>query len=170
MIGREDYLGTESRKLRRKRSSTSMRTPSATSLFTSRQSTIQSPPIKMLRTVAVRALRASSTRQVARKLTNARPQSITFSFQPARIAPTFAVSSVRCYSASAGLSKEEVQGRIMDLLKNFDKVCSSGVRTREQASLTKLQVTDQSKVHVSRNKEIMQILITTDLRYISFLE
>ncbi|MCJ1477129.1 hypothetical protein MMC13_005800 [Lambiella insularis] len=33
------------------------------------------------------------------------------SFQPAR-----------CYSAPAGLSKQEVEGRIMDLLKNFDKV------------------------------------------------
>ena len=29
---------------------------------------------------------------------------------------------VRCYSAPAGLSKQEVEGRIMDLLKNFDKV------------------------------------------------
>jgi NADH dehydrogenase (ubiquinone) 1 alpha/beta subcomplex 1, acyl-carrier protein len=30
--------------------------------------------------------------------------------------------AIRCYSAPAGLSKEEVQGRIMDLLKGFDKV------------------------------------------------
>ena len=29
---------------------------------------------------------------------------------------------IRCYSAPAGLSKPEVEGRIMDLLKNFDKV------------------------------------------------
>ncbi|KAJ9626400.1 mitochondrial acyl carrier protein [Taxawa tesnikishii (nom. ined.)] len=37
------------------------------------------------------------------------------------VAPsTFA--AVRCYSAHAGLGKEEVQGRILDLLKNFDKV------------------------------------------------
>ena len=89
----------------------------------------------MLRTVAVRALRASSTRRVARQFANARPQSITFSFRFSRIAPTYAVSSVRCYSASAGLSKEEVQGRIMDLLKNFDKVCRSGVYP-QRASVT----------------------------------
>ncbi|KAK0517394.1 hypothetical protein JMJ35_000549 [Cladonia borealis] len=31
-------------------------------------------------------------------------------------------SGIRCYSAPAGLSKTEVEGRIMDLLKNFDKV------------------------------------------------
>ena len=37
-------------------------------------------------------------------------------------APSTFVSAVRCYSAHAGLSKDEVQGRILDLLKNFDKV------------------------------------------------
>lgn len=91
------------------------------------QITSLSPPIKMLRTVAVRALRASSTRQVTRRLMNARSQSITSSFRSSRIAPTFAVSSIRCYSAPSGLAKEEVQGRIMDLLKNFDKVRNLGV-------------------------------------------
>lgn len=29
---------------------------------------------------------------------------------------------MRCYSAAAGLGKPEVEGRIVDLLKNFDKV------------------------------------------------
>jgi hypothetical protein len=125
----------ESRKLRRKKLDINVNTirdiPS-----TFREPAIPPALINMLRTVAIRALRASSTRQVARQFTNSRPQSITFSFRPSRIAPTFAVSSVRCYSASAGLSKEEVQGRIMDLLKNFDKVCFSRVRPQEQASLT----------------------------------
>ena len=32
------------------------------------------------------------------------------------------IPSLRWYSAPAGLAKEEVQGRIIDLLKNFDKV------------------------------------------------
>ena len=32
------------------------------------------------------------------------------------------VPSIRFYSAHAGLSQDEVQGRILDLLKNFDKV------------------------------------------------
>lgn len=33
-----------------------------------------------------------------------------------------AFQGIRCYAASSGLSKDEVQGRILDLLKNFDKV------------------------------------------------
>lgn len=32
------------------------------------------------------------------------------------------ISAVRCYASSSGLSKDEVTGRILDLLKNFDKV------------------------------------------------
>ncbi|KAH0351211.1 acyl carrier protein, partial [Aureobasidium melanogenum] len=45
------------------------------------------------------------------------------SFLPSTTAaPSTFVSAVRCYSAHAGLSKDEVQGRIFDLLKNFDKV------------------------------------------------
>ncbi|KAG9598465.1 hypothetical protein KCU77_g23657, partial [Aureobasidium melanogenum] len=45
------------------------------------------------------------------------------SFLPSTTAaPSTFVSAVRCYSAHAGLSKDEVQGRILDLLKNFDKV------------------------------------------------
>ncbi|KAI4791196.1 acyl carrier protein [Aureobasidium sp. EXF-8845] len=45
------------------------------------------------------------------------------SFLPSTTAaPSTFVSAVRCYSAHAGLSKDEVSGRILDLLKNFDKV------------------------------------------------
>lgn len=48
------------------------------------------------------------------------------SFLPSTTAaPSTLVSAVRCYSAHAGLSKDEVQGRILDLLKNFDKVRNS---------------------------------------------
>ncbi|MCJ1399297.1 Acyl carrier protein, mitochondrial [Xylographa trunciseda] len=39
-----------------------------------------------------------------------------------RATPINRFQPVRCYSAPAGLSKGEVEGRIMDLLKNFDKV------------------------------------------------
>jgi len=37
--------------------------------------------------------------------------------------PAIKSSFIRCYSAHAGLNKDEIQGRILDLLKNFDKVC-----------------------------------------------
>lgn len=36
--------------------------------------------------------------------------------------PSTVLGAVRAYSAHAGLNQEEVQGRILDLLKNFDKV------------------------------------------------
>lgn len=42
--------------------------------------------------------------------------------QPKQMTPSTYFQAVRCYAASAGLSQEEVNGRIMDLLKNFDKV------------------------------------------------
>lgn len=41
--------------------------------------------------------------------------------------PAISIAGVRCYAGSSGLAQEEVTGRIMDLLKNFDKV-SSGCR------------------------------------------
>ena len=80
----------------------------------------------MMRTVAVRALRAASRAPVAslRQSPALRTQ-IPSLLQSSQIAPSFALPSIRCYSAPSGLSREEVQGRIMDLLKNFDKVRSS---------------------------------------------
>ncbi|KAJ4375063.1 mitochondrial acyl carrier protein [Neocucurbitaria cava] len=52
----------------------------------------------------------------------ARPVARTSFFQPKQATPSVYFQAVRCYAASAGLSQEEVSGRIMDLLKNFDKV------------------------------------------------
>jgi len=52
----------------------------------------------------------------------ARPVARTPFFQPKQMNPSTYFQAVRCYAASAGLSQDEVTGRIMDLLKNFDKV------------------------------------------------
>jgi hypothetical protein len=52
----------------------------------------------------------------------ARPVARTSFIQPKQITPSVYFQAVRCYAASAGLSQDEVTGRIMDLLKNFDKV------------------------------------------------
>ncbi|KAF7504723.1 hypothetical protein GJ744_001792 [Endocarpon pusillum] len=76
----------------------------------------------MLRTAAVRALRAASTPRIVRQASSARPQALNTFLRSSPAAPSLAVPSIRFYSAPAGLSKDEVQGRIMDLLKNFDKV------------------------------------------------
>lgn len=75
----------------------------------------------MFRLSLVRALRTSAPR-VARPIA---PRSQpSFLPQYTRLAPSFALQSLRSYSASAELTKDEIQGRIMDLLKNFDKVGS----------------------------------------------
>lgn len=76
----------------------------------------------MFRIGTIRALRAASVPRIIRQAKYARPQASNTFLRPSQAAPSLAVSSIRAYSAPAGLSKEEVQGRIMDLLKNFDKV------------------------------------------------
>ncbi|KAL4997201.1 acyl carrier protein-like protein [Aspergillus recurvatus] len=74
----------------------------------------------MFRSAVVRSLRASVPRAV-------KPQAAfqirsSPAARPAQLAPRFAFQAVRLYSAPAGLNKEEVEGRIVNLLKNFDKV------------------------------------------------
>ena len=48
--------------------------------------------------------------------------------------PAISIAGVRCYAGSSGLAQEEVTGRIMDLLKNFDKVSIGyrGIGPREE--------------------------------------
>ncbi|TKX21619.1 acyl carrier protein [Elsinoe australis] len=73
----------------------------------------------MFRTAVLRCARQASLR-ASRPATQSivRP-SLSVSRNTVRAA---AVPSIRFYSAHAGLSKDEVEGRILDLLKNFDKV------------------------------------------------
>jgi NADH dehydrogenase (ubiquinone) 1 alpha/beta subcomplex 1 len=74
----------------------------------------------MFRSAVVRSLRASVPRAV-RTPTAFQIRSSPVA-RPAQFAPRFAYQGVRLYSAPAGLNKEEVEGRIVNLLKNFDKV------------------------------------------------
>lgn len=74
----------------------------------------------MFRATVARAMRVAARPQTT-SLNFARPQVATSLLQ-SRSVPSFVIPSIRFYSAPAGLSREEVQGRIMDLLKNFDKV------------------------------------------------
>ncbi|KAL4788253.1 acyl carrier protein-like protein [Aspergillus varians] len=75
----------------------------------------------MFRSAIVRSLRASVPRavkpQAAFQIRSAAPVA-----RPAQFAPRSAFQAVRFYSAPAGLGKDEVEGRIVNLLKNFDKV------------------------------------------------
>ncbi|PNS20714.1 acyl carrier protein [Sphaceloma murrayae] len=73
----------------------------------------------MFRTAILRCARQASmnaSRSISQSI--ARP-SLYVSRNTAR---TAAVPSIRFYSAHAGLTQDEVEGRILDLLKNFDKV------------------------------------------------
>ncbi|PGH27574.1 acyl carrier protein [Polytolypa hystricis UAMH7299] len=77
----------------------------------------------MFRSAVARSLRSVSVPRVVRRspVSFQIPRSSPVA-RPSQFAPCLSFQAVRSYSASAGLSKPEVEGRIVDLLKNFDKV------------------------------------------------
>ncbi|KAJ4320560.1 mitochondrial acyl carrier protein [Neodidymelliopsis sp. IMI 364377] len=74
----------------------------------------------MFRTALLRSARSAVRAAPRCQATMARPARAFV--QPKQITPAAYFQAVRCYASSAGLSQDEVQGRILDLLKNFDKV------------------------------------------------
>jgi NADH dehydrogenase (ubiquinone) 1 alpha/beta subcomplex 1, acyl-carrier protein len=72
----------------------------------------------MFRTVLLKSARSAASQAVRRAGPITRSASAIQTFQ---YAPSV-FNAARCYSAAAGLAKPEVEGRIVDLLKNFDKV------------------------------------------------
>lgn len=76
----------------------------------------------MFRTALVRSARQAARAAPRWQAPIARPVARSSLFQVKQITPSARFQAVRCYASSAGLSKDEVEGRIMDLLKNFDKV------------------------------------------------
>ncbi|KAK2763820.1 Acyl carrier protein, mitochondrial [Arachnomyces sp. PD_36] len=77
----------------------------------------------MFRSAIVRSLRSASAPRVVRRspLSLQTPRSSPI-IRSSQFAPCFNCQAVRSYSAPAGLTKNEVEGRIVDLVKNFDKV------------------------------------------------
>jgi len=75
----------------------------------------------MFRTALLRSARAATCQTVRRAGPIARPVAANPFLKKSQFAPA-AFQAARCYSAAAGLQKNEVEGRIVDLLKNFDKV------------------------------------------------
>jgi hypothetical protein len=75
----------------------------------------------MFRSAVFAASRAASSRVAARPVANfSRVTRVPFlSIKP--VVPLW-VNGSRCYSAGGVLKEDEIKGRIMDLLKNFDKV------------------------------------------------
>ncbi|KAE8449984.1 hypothetical protein EG329_007123 [Mollisiaceae sp. DMI_Dod_QoI] len=75
----------------------------------------------MFRTALLRSARSASSKAIRSSGAIARPNLSSSIVTKSRFAPA-AFQAARCYSSAAGLSKPEVEGRIVDLLKNFDKV------------------------------------------------
>lgn len=75
----------------------------------------------MFRTALLRATRVAA-KSGARAAPVART-AIRSPFITSQISsPATRIAAIRCYASSSGLGQEEVTGRILDLLKNFDKV------------------------------------------------
>ena len=81
----------------------------------------------MLRTALLRSARSASSQAIRNSGAIARPVAASSFITKPHFASS-AFQAARCYSAAAGLQKPEVVGRIVDLLKNFDKV-SLGLRS-----------------------------------------
>ncbi|KAL8981415.1 MAG: hypothetical protein Q9177_005576 [Variospora cf. flavescens] len=76
----------------------------------------------MIRTALFRSVRCASSVAIRSPLPSSRIVAPCLSVRFPVYAPSQIPQSARWYSAPAGLSKQEVEGRIMDLLKGFDKV------------------------------------------------
>ncbi|ESZ95449.1 acyl carrier protein [Sclerotinia borealis F-4128] len=75
----------------------------------------------MFRTALLRSARSAVSKAVQRPAAIARPIAPSSFVTKSQFAPS-AFQAARCYSAAAGLNKGEVEGRILSLLSNFDKV------------------------------------------------
>ncbi|EDN97374.1 hypothetical protein SS1G_11899 [Sclerotinia sclerotiorum 1980 UF-70] len=75
----------------------------------------------MFRTALLRTARSAASKAVHRPTAIVRPIAPSSFITKSQFAPS-AFQAARCYSAAAGLEKKEVEGRILSLLNNFDKV------------------------------------------------
>ncbi|KAL8928472.1 MAG: hypothetical protein Q9208_001706 [Pyrenodesmia sp. 3 TL-2023] len=76
----------------------------------------------MIRAALFQSVRCASRTVVRVPLPTSRIVTPCLPVRSAVYTPTQVPQGRRWYSAPAGLSKQEVEGRIMDLLKGFDKV------------------------------------------------
>ncbi|KAK5137191.1 hypothetical protein LTR08_000696 [Meristemomyces frigidus] len=76
----------------------------------------------MYRTTLLRSIRCA-TQATSRAQRPAVQTAFRTPFVQSRIStPASSISAVRCYASSSSLNQDEITGRIIDLLKNFDKV------------------------------------------------
>lgn len=77
----------------------------------------------MFRTALLRSARCVAQTSARAATRPAVRTAIRSPFITSRVSsPATTISAVRCYASSSGIGQEEVTGRILDLLKNFDKV------------------------------------------------
>ncbi|MCJ1364221.1 hypothetical protein MMC16_003330 [Acarospora aff. strigata] len=76
----------------------------------------------MFRIAVVQSAQAAARSVVCLRSPIPRPSIVRTLVRSTQFAPSVSCPAVRYYSAPAGLSKQEVEGRIVDLLKNFDKL------------------------------------------------
>lgn len=122
------------------------------------------PVFKRIHSLAmIRTTLLSSVRCVSRLAVQIqRPVSRTIAsglfVKPTPFTPIPKLQSLRWYSAPAALTRVEVEGRIMDILKNFDKVrpiCNLLHTIKALMLLKNLKVTDSTKVWVLASKPIL---------------
>jgi len=75
----------------------------------------------MFRSAIIRSARSAASQPARQSAVIARFAASSSFVTKSQFIPS-AFQAVRCYSASSALPKTEVEGRIIDLLKNFDKV------------------------------------------------
>ncbi|QSZ31484.1 hypothetical protein DSL72_001049 [Monilinia vaccinii-corymbosi] len=75
----------------------------------------------MFRTALLRSARSAVSKAAQRPAAIARPIAPSSCVTKSQFAPS-AFQAARCYSAAASLNRKEVEGRILSLLSNFDKV------------------------------------------------
>lgn len=114
----------------------------------------------MFRTALLRSARSAARAAPRCKASMARPALRSSLLQPRQTTPSPYFQAVRCYAASAGLSQPEVLGRIMDLLKNFDKVM--GTRRRNGAIADALTGPGRLKGTCKRLPQLMVPMLTLD--------
>ncbi|KAL9006393.1 MAG: hypothetical protein Q9188_000867 [Gyalolechia gomerana] len=85
----------------------------------------------MIRTAVLQSTRCASRVAMRSQIPTSRIVAPYLSIRPPAYIPSKLPQSARWYSAPAGLSRQEVEGRIMDLLKGFDKEFSIEIPDKE---------------------------------------
>ena len=109
----------------------------------------------VIRTSMRRAAQVPATRLSIPKSTSSYPHPTcrSYTLLSRRVLPLASTRQLRWSSASAGLNRTEVEGRIMDLLKNFDRVMNFLCETsRILAEFDVIQVTDSTKVNINMTR------------------